>query len=265
MKNHFPGRKHTSILTHLLALLSLSVISSSLVNAQSLNTSACPSGYTYNAESKRCISAQAVANTCNRIAASACGVAQYFGCQGVVSQACEFFFNSASQTNDSIVELICKDLKQTTTPELNTCRNVFNHLQNEFAGNFQDAVRAPVCGPGLTASNNGICVKGGFTNKLSPEEGCTNGINTALGCLPYNTKGFTISLLTFLAGTAGAISLVIMLIATIQIMTGGNNAEQVKKGKELFASAITGLLFIIFSVTLLRIVAGDIIQLPGFK
>jgi hypothetical protein len=89
-------------------------------------------------------------------------------------------------------------------------------------------------------------------------------IDTALGCLPVSTSGFTGALLTFLAGTAGAISLVIMLVATIQIMTGGDNAEQVKKGKELFTGAITGLLFIIFSVTLLQIVAGGIIKLPGF-
>jgi hypothetical protein len=99
---------------------------------------------------------------------------------------------------------------------------------------------------------------------IDPTAGCSNGINTGIGCIPYETKGFTASLLTFLVGTAGAISLVIMLIATVQIMTGGDNAEQVKKGKELFTGAVTGLLFIIFSVTLLRIVAGDIIQLPGF-
>ena len=101
---------------------------------------------------------------------------------------------------------------------------------------------------------------------IDPNGNCgEQAIDTALGCLSVDTKGFTVSLLTFLAGTAGAISLVIMLIATIQIMTGGDNAEAVKKGKELFTSAITGLLFIIFSVTLLRIVAGDIIQLPGFN
>jgi hypothetical protein len=90
-------------------------------------------------------------------------------------------------------------------------------------------------------------------------------ISTGLGCLSTSTSGFTTALLKFLAGTAGAISLIIMLMATIQIMTGGDNAEQVKKGKELFTGAITGLLFIIFSVTLLKIIAGDIIQLPGFK
>lgn len=91
------------------------------------------------------------------------------------------------------------------------------------------------------------------------------GIDTALGCMPFETTGFTTSLLSFLAGTAGAISLILMLVATIQIMTGGDNAEQVKKGKELFTGAITGLLFIIFSVTLLKIIAGDIIKLPGFN
>ena len=101
---------------------------------------------------------------------------------------------------------------------------------------------------------------------IDPNGNCGDtAIDTALGCLSVDTKGFTVSLLTFLAGTAGAISLVIMLIATVQIMTGGDNAEAVKKGKELFTSAVTGLLFIIFSVTLLRIIAGDIIQLPGFK
>jgi hypothetical protein len=90
-------------------------------------------------------------------------------------------------------------------------------------------------------------------------------IDTALGCLNVQTGDFTSTLLGFLAGTAGAIALVIMLMATIQIMTGGDNAESVKKGKELFTGAITGLLFIIFSVTLLKIIAGDIIKLPGFN
>jgi hypothetical protein len=105
---------------------------------------------------------------------------------------------------------------------------------------------------------------------IDPTAGCPGSsdtnpqINTGLGCIPTSTDGFSSALLTFLAGTAGAISLIIMLIATIQIMTGGDNAEQVKKGKELFTGAITGLLFIIFSVTLLKIIAGDIINLPGF-
>lgn len=110
-----------------------------------------------------------------------------------------------------------------------------------------------------------------LASAVDPTAGCPGSsdtnpqINTGLGCISTSTSGFTSALFVFLAGTAGAISLVIMLVATIQIMTGGDNAEAVKKGKELFTGAITGLLFIIFSVTLLRIIAGDIINLPGFN
>lgn len=102
---------------------------------------------------------------------------------------------------------------------------------------------------------------------LAYDPTCADGksIDTALGCLKVDPSGFTSQLLGFLAGIAGAISLVIMLIATIQIMSGGDNTESVKKGKELFTGAVTGLLFIIFSVTLLKIIAGDIINLPGFN
>jgi hypothetical protein len=106
-----------------------------------------------------------------------------------------------------------------------------------------------------------------FAATIDPTCNSGNGINTALGCIPFKSDQhqFTTSLLSFLAGISGAIALVVMLMATFQIMTGGDNAEQVKKGKELFTGAITGLIFIIFSVTLLKIIAGDIIQLPGFK
>lgn len=108
-----------------------------------------------------------------------------------------------------------------------------------------------------------------FVHAATVDPTCNGGegINTALGCIPFKSDNnqFTSSLLSFLAGISGAIALVVMLMATFQIMTGGDNAEQVKKGKELFTAAITGLLFIIFSVVLLRIIAGDIIQLPGFQ
>ncbi|MFH2085913.1 MAG: hypothetical protein ABII21_03970 [bacterium] len=107
--------------------------------------------------------------------------------------------------------------------------------------------------------------QGGVTASRPQECNGGKGIDTALGCLSVETEGFTASLLGFLAGISGAIALIIMLIATVQIMTGGDNAEQVKKGKELFTGAVTGLLFIIFSVTLIKIIAGDIIKLPGFQ
>jgi hypothetical protein len=65
-------------------------------------------------------------------------------------------------------------------------------------------------------------------------------------------------------GIAGAIALLTMLIATFQIMTAASDAKKIQAGRDLFFSAVAGLLFLIFSVSLLRLIAGDIIKLPGF-
>lgn len=97
-----------------------------------------------------------------------------------------------------------------------------------------------------------------------PDSCAPDSLTTALGCIPYTREAFTSALFTFLIGLSGGIAIVVMLVAIFQIMTAGGNEEQLKKGKELFTAAVTGLLFLIFSVALLRIIAGDIIKLPGF-
>jgi len=116
----------------------------------------------------------------------------------------------------------------------------------------------PTPAPIVTSAGNSNS-SGFFPKSCGPQS-----LSTALGCLPYTRDAFVSTLLTFIVGLSGGVALVIMLIATIQIMTAGGNAEQLKKGKELFTSAVVGLLFLIFSVSLLRIIAGDIIKLPGF-
>lgn len=103
------------------------------------------------------------------------------------------------------------------------------------------------------------------TNPIFMPKSCgPESLSTALGCLPYTRDAFVSTLLSFIVGIAGTIALVIMLIATVQFMTASGDAKKLQSAKELFMSALVGLLFLIFSVSLLRIVAGDIIKLPGF-
>lgn len=103
-----------------------------------------------------------------------------------------------------------------------------------------------------------------FSTRVEPNGSCGDGyIDTALGCIPYGRE-FAGALIGFIGGISGAISLVVMLFSTISLMTAGGDPEKIKKAKELFTGAVTGLLFVVFSVTLLRIIAGDIIKLPGF-
>lgn len=119
---------------------------------------------------------------------------------------------------------------------------------------FSDA--APILPPSPASSAAPLPV-------FAPKSCGPETLDTALGCLPYNQE-FTGALLGFLTGISGAIALVIMLMGTIQIISAGGDPKKLEHGKELFKGAVIGLLVVIFSVTLLKIIASDIIKLPGF-
>lgn len=150
-----------------------------------------------------------------------------------------------------------------TCGALYACNILSGGESNKYCCNTPAECTLQRSATGVTTTQTGSVKSSGIL-EVDPEDGCAGGVNTALGCIPYDTNGFAGALLRFLVGIVGLIALVVMLVATIMIMTGGANPEQVKKGKELFTGGITGLFFIVFSVTLLRIIAGDIIQLPGF-
>lgn len=90
-------------------------------------------------------------------------------------------------------------------------------------------------------------------------------IHTAIGDIdPTNLQGFIQQLLNLALGVAGGIAFLLMLFGAFQIMTSSGNPEKMKAGGELITSALTGLLFIIFSIFLLKLIGVDILQIPGF-
>ena len=88
-------------------------------------------------------------------------------------------------------------------------------------------------------------------------------IRTALGCIPTNPGGFIKWLFSSVLGLAGGIAFLIMAAGAFIFMTSQGNPEQINKGKDLIVAAITGLLFIIFSVFLLNLIGVEILQIPG--
>ncbi|MFC1647286.1 hypothetical protein ACFL1A_03300 [Patescibacteria group bacterium] len=95
---------------------------------------------------------------------------------------------------------------------------------------------------------------------------CTE-VKSAIGCIPTDIsgQGGMISLLmTFGIGIAGGIALLLILMGGFQIMTSAGNPEQLNAGRELVGSAVTGLLLIVFSVFILRLIGVDILGIPGF-
>ena len=91
-------------------------------------------------------------------------------------------------------------------------------------------------------------------------------VNTALGCIPIgDPQAFVAWLLGWAIGIAGGIAFLLMIVASFQIITATGNPEKLQAGKELLGSALTGLLFIIFSIYLLRLIGVSILQIPGFN
>jgi hypothetical protein len=93
----------------------------------------------------------------------------------------------------------------------------------------------------------------------------TDEVDTAIGCIPYGTSN---ALVTFLLrwgiGIAGGIAFILMIFAGFQIITSAGNPKRLSAGKELLVAALSGLLLLIFSAFLLKLLGKDILNLPGF-
>jgi len=95
-----------------------------------------------------------------------------------------------------------------------------------------------------------------------PEEDL--GIETALGCFPTDTKATLQWIVKYSSMFGGGTGFLIMLFASILIMTAGGDPEKLKNAQQLLAAAITGILIIVFALFLLRFIGWDILRLPGW-
>ncbi len=91
------------------------------------------------------------------------------------------------------------------------------------------------------------------------------GIPTAIGCIPTTLKGFSPWILRWFIGLSGGIAFLLIVYAAFQIISAAGNPQQVQAGQELLTSAITGLIFIIGSLFLLKLVGIEILAIPGLS
>ena len=99
-------------------------------------------------------------------------------------------------------------------------------------------------------------------NPEVPDPTCNDGtgINTAIGCIPINdTNAFIGFILRWAIGVGGGIAFLLIVYAAFMIMTSQGNPERLKAGQELLTSAIAGLIMLIFSVFILRVIGVDIL------
>ncbi len=91
------------------------------------------------------------------------------------------------------------------------------------------------------------------------------GVWTSIGCVYADVGNFIQqTLLGWGVGFAGGISTLCIMYAAFMMQSSRGNAEVIKKSQQLLTSCITGLMLIIFSVFILRLIGVTILKIPGF-
>lgn len=94
----------------------------------------------------------------------------------------------------------------------------------------------------------------------------SNKMYTALGCIPLNLQSFVSDyLLSVGVGLGGVVALLCIIYSAIMMQTSQGNPEKIKKAQEMLTSCIMGLMLIIFSVFILRLIGVDILKIPGLS
>ncbi|MDO8609209.1 MAG: hypothetical protein Q7R95_01555 [bacterium] len=102
-------------------------------------------------------------------------------------------------------------------------------------------------------------------NELGSCVSCASsgGIWTAIGCVPTNFQSFVSDfLLSIGIGLGGVVALLCIIYSAFMMQTSQGNPEKIKKAQENLTSCILGLMLIIFSVFIMRIIGVDILRIP---
>lgn len=98
----------------------------------------------------------------------------------------------------------------------------------------------------------------------------SNGLWTAIGCFDFTSqalatpRGIIGKIMQIGLSLAGGIALLMILVAAFTYATSQGEPKRTGEAKEMMTSAIIGLIFIIFSVTILQFIGVEILHLPEF-
>lgn len=125
-----------------------------------------------------------------------------------------------------------------------------------FTGSLNRVIAAP--------PTTGVCQFAGGNSGCASCMDNGKGVWTAFGCIQTEPSAFIGSILQIGIGIGGGVAFLLILFGGFQILTSAGNPEQLTAGREVVTSAITGLLLIIFSIFLLRLIGYNIFGIPGF-
>lgn len=181
----------------------------------------------------------------------------------------------------------------TATPKQGSCPNSIqycetNNLQGAKPGNtcsipnyvFSQTIQynkafAVSCN---VSGSNGFCCEpltptpAPTETPVPPPPPCltdTNGncyaVGTGFGAVSIDVSSFIGSLFSILLSFSGGVILLVIIFAGYRLMSSQGDPEKIKTAREMLTAGVIGLLFVIFSVTILRIIGVDILHIPGLS
>jgi len=119
----------------------------------------------------------------------------------------------------------------------------------------------PVGGSGFITVTSSARVYSSPSPTATPTSGknpCGTECETALGNIPTDIGGFAGKILSIAIGLAGGIALILMVIGSIRVLTSSGDQQRLAGGRDMIIAAIAGLLFLIFSVLILKFIGVEI-------
>lgn len=157
----------------------------------------------------------------------------------------------------------------TTGEQARTCGNDIvtgnPNVCDESSGRALCIVPSLHITPTPVATQFSLCNQAGRNASICNTCMSSGGLWTGVGCVPYNDSTETVrAILTIGLGIAGGAVVLMTLAGAFLITTSQGDPKRVDEGKSLITSAVAGILFIIFSVTILRFIGVNILRLPDF-
>jgi hypothetical protein len=121
--------------------------------------------------------------------------------------------------------------------------------------------------PGYLKAMNDFCQRQFKIEDRNACLACANdgGVFSGIGCVKTDSKKFIEETVFGLGiGLAGGFSLLCIIYAAFMMQSSQGNPEKLKKAQELITSCIMGLMLIIFSVFILKLIGVNILKIPGF-
>lgn len=120
-----------------------------------------------------------------------------------------------------------------------------------------------VCQGNICTDQNPASSQGGSGSDIDVSGSCGGGfVDSAIGCIPFgSTTDLAAFFLRWGIGIGGGIAFLLIIVASYIIMTSSGDPKRLQSGRELLTSAIAGLLMLIFSIFILRILGVNILKI----